>query len=269
MSSSCAFQKFTTPMTVPDPPSALGCEPNASLMSGTGGGAGRVVVVIPRTVPGSIWPTVGLISPWRRRGIDHCVVPPHMRCLQHHLRRGLGSENRSLTDRYGRSIPRRIEVQFLTIPSVPHMRAAIDAARVSRELGDYAVGSSIVVGDQVIVASGNRTHIDVDPTLHAEIIVIREAARILGTKNLSHCVLYSTHEPCVMCVCAAVWARIPTVVYGATMEDHKLYSSRSGTSEWPWRVVDVPAAYIADRGQPRVVLIPGFMREECLRLFHS
>jgi tRNA(Arg) A34 adenosine deaminase TadA len=70
------------------------------------------------------------------------------------------------------------------------MRAAIAAAKESSEQGDYAVGSAIVLDNQVIAASGNRTHLDTDPTQHAEMIVIRAAAKALGKKNLSGCILY-------------------------------------------------------------------------------
>ena len=68
---------------------------------------------------------------------------------------------------------------------------------------------------------------------------------------------------------AIVWARIPTVVYGATMTDHKAYRDSNGSEKWKWRVTDVSAQQIAESGDPQVRLIPGFMRSECTALFHS
>ena len=155
------------------------------------------------------------------------------------------------------------------VPEPEHMLAAISAARESRRLGDYAVGSSVALGDKVIAACGNRTHLDTDPTAHAELLAIRASAVKLRRKDLSECVLYATHEPCPMCIAAAIWARIPTVVFGVTRDDHREYRDRHGNPDWPWRVVDVPAREIAERGEPRVTLIAGFLRDECLDLFHS
>ncbi len=149
------------------------------------------------------------------------------------------------------------------------MDAAIHAAMESRRLGDYAVGSVIARGGQLVAAAGNRTHVDRDATLHAELIVIREASRLLGRKDLRDCTLYSTHEPCSMCVSAAVWARIPQIVFGATQEDHRRYRDLHGNSHRKWRLIELPAQLIADRGDPPIKLVPGFMREACVALFHA
>lgn len=149
------------------------------------------------------------------------------------------------------------------------MRAAIEMARESRAAGDYAVGSVVAQDGRIISKAGNRTHIDKDATQHAEMIAIREAARVLGTKDLSGCTLYTTHEPCPMCVGAAVWSRIPHVVFGASMEDHKRFRDQRGNSQWRWRVIDIPALSISEQADPPVELLGGFMREECLALFHS
>lgn len=149
------------------------------------------------------------------------------------------------------------------------MRAAIEMARASRAAGDYAVGSVLVRNGRIISKAGNRTHLESDPTHHAELVAIREAARELGTKDLTGCVLYSTHEPCVMCMGAVVWARVSSVVFGATLDDHKRFRDEHGNEQWRWRVIDLPAALVAARADPQVELIGGFMREECLALFHS
>src|SRR5262245_30023333 len=157
----------------------------------------------------------------------------------------------------------------MSTPNPKFMFAAIEMARASRAAGDYAVGSVIVRGLQVIAQAGNRTHLDQDPTHHAEILTIRQAAQYCGSKDLSSCTLYTTHEPCPMCMGAVIWSRISRVVFGATMEDHKLYRDRHGTAQWPWRVIDIRAQTMAAQASPVVELVSGFMRRECLELFHS
>ena len=81
--------------------------------------------------------------------------------------------------------------------------------------------------------------------------------------------LYTTHEPCPMCIGAVIWSRISQVVFGATMADNKRYRDRHGNAQWRWRVIEVPAQAIAAQGDPVVELVAGFMREECIALFHS
>jgi tRNA(Arg) A34 adenosine deaminase TadA len=157
----------------------------------------------------------------------------------------------------------------VTAPNPLFMQAAIAAAQASKLAGDYAVGSVIVYENQLIAQAGNRTHLDRDPTQHAEMIAIREAARCRANKDLSGCILYATHEPCPMCMSAIVWSRVSQVVFGATMEDHKTYRDRFGNDQWRWRVIDVPATTIARQSDSAVKLVPGFMREECIALFHS
>jgi tRNA(Arg) A34 adenosine deaminase TadA len=149
------------------------------------------------------------------------------------------------------------------------MVAAIEMARISKEAGDYAVGSVVVHHGDILSRAGNRTHLDQDATQHAEMIAIREAAIVLGTKDLSGCTLYSTHEPCPMCMGAIIWSRVSCVVFGATMDDHKRFRDEHGTEQWRWRVIEIPAAVIAAKGWPPVALISGFMREECAALFHA
>jgi len=73
----------------------------------------------------------------------------------------------------------------------------------------------IVHGEQVLARSGNRTIRDNDPTAHAEIVVLREAARVLSNYRLAGTTLYVTLEPCAMCAGAIVQARVPRLVYGA------------------------------------------------------
>jgi len=96
------------------------------------------------------------------------------------------------------------------------MREAIAAARDAESHGDVPIGAVIERDGEVLAAAGNRREADGDPTAHAELIVIREAAARLGGWRLPRTTLYVTLEPCTMCAGAIVLARIPRVVYGAT-----------------------------------------------------
>src|SRR5690606_8013650 len=81
---------------------------------------------------------------------------------------------------------------------------------------DVPIGAVIVRGERVLAAAGNRREADRDPTAHAEILAIREAAAALGGWRLPETTLYVTLEPCAMCAGAIVLARIPRVVFGTT-----------------------------------------------------
>ena len=95
------------------------------------------------------------------------------------------------------------------------MRLALAEARASAGAGEVPIGAVIVQNDAVLSRSGNRTIRDNDPTAHAEIVVLREAARLLGNYRLANTTLYVTLEPCSMCAGAVVQARVPRLVYGA------------------------------------------------------
>jgi tRNA(adenine34) deaminase len=98
------------------------------------------------------------------------------------------------------------------------MQAALAEARRAMEHGDVPIGAAIVREGAVVARARNRREVDADPTAHAEVIAIREAARALGRWRLSDCALYVTVEPCAMCAGAAVLARIALVVFGAPDE---------------------------------------------------
>jgi tRNA(adenine34) deaminase len=95
------------------------------------------------------------------------------------------------------------------------MRAALELAAQAAQCGEVPVGA-VVVKDGAIIGRGfNRPITSADPTAHAEIVALREAAAALGNYRLPACELYVTLEPCAMCVGAMVHARIARVVYGA------------------------------------------------------
>lgn len=95
-----------------------------------------------------------------------------------------------------------------------HMKLALDEARLAAAAGEVPIGAALVVGDAVVARAHNRREVWQDPTAHAELIAIREAAAQMRTWRLVGGTLYVTMEPCAMCIGAAVLARIDRVVFG-------------------------------------------------------
>ncbi len=93
------------------------------------------------------------------------------------------------------------------------MRLALDEARRAFEHDDVPIGAVAVRGDEVIARAHNRREIDGDPTAHAELLVIRAAAEVIGHWRLEDVTLYCTLEPCAMCAGSMVLARLPRLVY--------------------------------------------------------
>lgn len=130
------------------------------------------------------------------------------------------------------------------------MRVALDAARAAADHGDVPIGAVMLGPDGEIVATaGNRREIDADPTAHAEMLVIREAAALAGSWRLDGHTLVVTLEPCAMCAMAAVWARVGTIVYGAA-------DLKAGAA---WSLFNIPQD---DRLNHRCELISGVLAAE-------
>ena len=99
------------------------------------------------------------------------------------------------------------------------MREAIRLADESVKNGGGPFGAVIVRNGEIVAGSANSVTRDNDPTAHAEVNTIRQACRKLGTFDLSDCVIYTSCEPCPMCLGAIYWARIKKVYYGNTKKD--------------------------------------------------
>ena len=95
------------------------------------------------------------------------------------------------------------------------MRHALKLARKAQELGEVPVGAVIVKGDEVVAEGWNRPIASHDPSAHAEMVAIREAAAALRNYRLGGLTLYVTLEPCVMCAGAIIHARLARLVFGA------------------------------------------------------
>jgi tRNA(adenine34) deaminase len=95
------------------------------------------------------------------------------------------------------------------------MQHALAEARESAASGEVPIGAVLVHEGRILARAGNRTIRDCDPTAHAEIVVLREAAKIIGNYRLADTTLYVSIEPCSMCAGAMIQARVPRLVYGA------------------------------------------------------
>lgn len=139
---------------------------------------------------------------------------------------------------------------------VEFMRAALDEARAAERAGEVPIGAVVALDGALISAAGNRTIADCDPTGHAEIIALREAARKTGNYRLPGATLYVTIEPCAMCAGAMIQARIARLVYGAD-------DPRAGAVRSCFSVLD------HERLNHRVEMTPGVLAEESVAVLRA
>ena len=102
---------------------------------------------------------------------------------------------------------------------VSHLREALRLAGEAAASGGGPFGAVVARGAEIIARGANAVVASADPTAHAEVVALRGAARALGTHDLAGCVLYTSCEPCPMCLGAAWWARVERVVFAATSMD--------------------------------------------------
>jgi guanine deaminase len=139
-----------------------------------------------------------------------------------------------------------------------YMRLAIEKALQGVAAGQSPFGAVIMQDGNLIAGEHNSVWRDLDPTAHAEVNAIRRAAHQLRTIRLNGCVMYTTCEPCPMCLSSIHWAKIDRVVYGASIAD----ATAAGFSE-----LLVPARELARLGKSPLVVEDGVLAEECKRLF--
>ena len=112
---------------------------------------------------------------------------------------------------------------------IEFMRQAIAEAREGIHAGHGGPFGTVIVKDGKIVGRGHNCVLSLnDPTCHGEVAAIRDAGKKLGTFDLSGCELYTTGEPCHMCLCACMWANISKIYYGCTIEDNSIIGFRDG-----------------------------------------
>jgi len=148
----------------------------------------------------------------------------------------------------GRSVESEFDEQW--------MRFSLAAAREAQANGEVPIGTCIVSENKLVALSGNRTRTDCDPTAHAEIVALREAASKLGNYRLTGVDVYSTIEPCAMCAGALIQARVSRLIYGAPDE-------RAGAVVSRFRICDT------DFLNHRIRISSGVLEAECRALMQE
>jgi tRNA(adenine34) deaminase len=138
-------------------------------------------------------------------------------------------------------------------PLAPHERwmwSALEQARRAFAMDEVPIGAVVVHQDEVIGEGYNQRETLSDPTAHAEMIAITQAAQALGDWRLAGCTIYVTLEPCPMCAGAIVQARMPRVIFGTT-------DPKAGACATLYRITDDP------RLNHRCAVLGGVLQEEC------
>jgi len=136
------------------------------------------------------------------------------------------------------------------------MQEALVAAREAESRQEVPIGACIVIAGELVAVAGNRTRTDCDPTAHAEIIALREAAQQVGNYRLADATVYSTIEPCAMCAGALIQARVPLLVYGARDEKAGAVDSHFGICN-------------SEQLNHRVQVVRGVLESECRELMQE
>lgn len=147
-------------------------------------------------------------------------------------------------------------MQETTANDTKYMRSAIQQAEIAEQNGDVPIGAIIVHKERIIAKAYNQREQLKDPTAHAEIIALTQAAAALETWRLNGCTIYITLEPCPMCAGALVLARIDRLVYGC--DDPK-----TGAVKSLYNIVQ------DERLNHRLEVTPGILAEQCSALLQD
>jgi tRNA(adenine34) deaminase len=146
-------------------------------------------------------------------------------------------------------------IEQLSIDSA-WMELALAEASEAAEAGEVPVGALVIKDGKVIGRAGNRNLRDHDPTAHAEIVAMRQAAKHVGNHRLTGCELYATIEPCAMCAGAIIHARIARLVYGAR-------DVKAGASGSVLDVINHP------RLNHKLEVVAGVLEERCSQVLQE
>jgi len=136
------------------------------------------------------------------------------------------------------------------------MEVALEEAREAARRGEVPVGAVIAIGNEIVARAGNRTIADCDPTAHAEMVALRQAAKKIGNFRLAGAALYVTIEPCAMCAGAMVHARVERLIYGAD-------DPRGGAARSCFSILDHPQL------NHRVGVVSGILAGEAAALLRD
>jgi tRNA(adenine34) deaminase len=140
-----------------------------------------------------------------------------------------------------------------------YMKIAIEEAKVSLREGNNGFGAVIIKDGKIISSAHDMEETDNDPTSHAEINAIKEAARKLG-KNLAGCILISTHEPCPMCATAVVWSGISEIAFGYSIKEAMMQGRKR---------IELTCGEIFKRVDTNIKIHEGILNHECSILYRK
>lgn len=151
------------------------------------------------------------------------------------------------------------EIYDYTAEDARFMEMAIRLSEENVDMGGGPFGAVIVRGGQIVATGTNRVVPNNDPTAHAEVMAIRSACQTLGTFQLDGCTIYTSCEPCPMCLSALYWAGVRRICYGNTKEDAK--------------GIDFDDSFIYDQLEldyaDRQIVCEHFMRDRALKAFQK
>jgi tRNA(adenine34) deaminase len=130
------------------------------------------------------------------------------------------------------------------------MRLALEQALLAAQADEVPVGALVIKDEEIVGRGHNRTLLDNDPTAHAEIVALRQAAARLGNHRLAGCSMFSTIEPCAMCAGALIHARVDRLVYGA-------HDPKAGAAGSVLHVINHPGL------NHRMTVTAGVLEQEC------
>ena len=140
-----------------------------------------------------------------------------------------------------------------------YMKLAIDEAKISLREGNNGFGAVIVKDDQIISSAHDTEETEGDPTAHAEVNAIREAASKLG-KNLKGCILISTHEPCPMCSTAVVWSKMSGIAFGYSIKEAIMQGRKR---------IELTCDEIFKKANTNIKIYKGILNHECSILYRK
>jgi tRNA(adenine34) deaminase len=145
-----------------------------------------------------------------------------------------------------------------TSSDTKYMKAALEAAWLSKQAGEWPGGAVVVKHGEVVAITQNRVQRENDPTAHAEIEAIRITFRKLAGLDLVDLEMYTTAEPCPMCFTACVWANIKKIHYGVSLKQ----LMEKGDYQ-----INLPATEINKLSFRKIELSGGILEDECKKLF--
>ncbi|PIP29894.1 nucleoside deaminase [Candidatus Jorgensenbacteria bacterium CG10_big_fil_rev_8_21_14_0_10_54_38] len=147
------------------------------------------------------------------------------------------------------------------------MEVAINEAKKSKARGDYAFGAAVAYGAELLAMGGNRVRTKNDSTKHVELEVIQYAVGQRMERYLTGCTLYTTCEPCLMCLGAAHWAGIARVVYGISQDDLAEHGKTHSTSAFRYRPSPISSRELIRQCPDTIhITLQQLMRDECIAI---